>query len=96
MLNIIYLLMSVTLLTLGVTSLSVKAQTIQEASQNTVIEGNENQVNQVINQYYFKNPGKGAIRRQNSPSAEINQRTNNRNNREWGHSQGASQKKPKK
>ncbi|MDR9404585.1 MAG: hypothetical protein RI580_14215, partial [Halothece sp. Uz-M2-17] len=88
-----------------ITIFPANAQTTQDATQNTSIQGDDNEVNQVINQYYYKNPGKGAMRRKQpvdqgnphqSDSTNINRRENNNGNREWGHSQGASHSNGKK
>lgn len=79
--------------TLGFTSFSAQAETVQQGTQDANIQGDNNEVNQTINQYYFKNPGKGAIKRKESnnhqqPSTNNNNHPTNSNNREWGHNQG--------
>lgn len=79
--------------TLGLTSFTAYAQTVQQGTQDASIQGNDNEVNQTINQYYFNNPGKGAIKRKElnnhqQSSTQNNTQPTNSNNREWGHNQG--------
>ena len=73
------------------------SQTLQQGTQDAYIQGNENEINQTINQYYFKNPGKGAINRKehttepnksDQSSVNNNKRQQNSNNSEWGQAQG--------
>lgn len=98
-------LMSISFAALGLTALSANAQTTQQGTQDAYVEGNDNEVNQVINQYYYQHPGKGAIKRKEPntganndqpPSTNGNQRSENPGNSAWGHSRGASQNNSKK
>lgn len=96
----------ISVVTLALISFPADSQTIQqEGNQDAYIQGNDNELNQTINQYYFNNPGKGVIKRkepltepnnsQNS-SEHNNAQPNNPNNREWGQVQGEENRNPKK
>lgn len=61
-----HLITGVTITLIGFTSLPVYSQTVDTSqnNQNAYIEGNDNEINQVINQYYIiKNPSRRSIRR---------------------------------
>ena len=88
---------------IALTSFSAYSQIIQQGTQDASIQGNNNEINQIINQYYLDNPGKGAIKRaepltesnnhQHSTHNNVQQR--NSNNREWGQNQGEQRSIPK-
>ena len=84
-------------LTLSLTNFPANSQSVQEGSQDASIEGNDNEINQIINQYYFNNPGQGSIKRgentnqsqkKNNSSDNRNSQQTNSNNSEWGKLQG--------
>ncbi len=85
-----------TLTTLTLVTLPVKAETGETGTQDAYIGdgSNNNTINQTINQYIFKNPGRGAIqRKQPIDGPNVNQgkggQTRDRyDNREWGQQQG--------
>jgi hypothetical protein len=94
-----------TVANLALISFPANSQTIQqEGNQDAYIQGNDNEINQTINQYYLNNPGKGVIKRR-EPQTETsnwqnpsnnNSQPNNSNNREWGQVQGEQNRNPKK
>ncbi|MFB6275675.1 MAG: hypothetical protein ABEI32_05945 [Halothece sp.] len=99
------ILMSLSIVAFGLTTLSVHAQTTQQATQDAYVEGNDNEVNQVINQYYYQHPGKGASKRKDpntrvngnqQPSTNQNERSKKPGNSAWGHSRGPAQNNSKK
>ena len=53
----------VTFATLVLSSIRANSETLQQGTQDAYIKGDDNEINQTINQYYFNNPGKGAINR---------------------------------
>lgn len=90
---------------IALTSFPAYSQTVQQGTQDASIQGNNNEINQIINQYYFENPGKGAIERaepvtesnnHQQPSTHNNDRQRNSNNREWGQNQGEQRRNSKK
>jgi beta-xylosidase len=77
---------------LGVNCLKADSQTVQQGTQDASIQGDNNEINQTINQFNFNNPGKGAIKRKepvtdltnsqpNSTNSKVKPNSNN-NNRE--------------
>jgi hypothetical protein len=66
MLSKIVILTGLSVATLGLTNLAADSQTVQQGTQDAYIQGDDNEVNQIINQYYFNNPGKGVIKRKES------------------------------
>ncbi|MDJ0633067.1 MAG: hypothetical protein QNJ34_07740 [Xenococcaceae cyanobacterium MO_188.B29] len=95
----------VSAVTIALTSFSAHSQTVQQGTQDASIQGNDNEINQIINQYYLDNPGKGAIERaepvtepnnHEQPSTHNNTQQRNSNNREWGQNQGEQRRNSKK
>lgn len=102
MLTKIGLLTGISLTALSLTSFSAEAQTVQQGTQEASIQGNNNEINQIINQYHFANPGKGVLKRREpvpefnnsqTPSSHRNPQLNNSNQREWGHDQGEQRRR---
>lgn len=87
MLRKISILGSLSFVSLALVSLPVYSQTNQAGTQSVYIQGDNNEVNQIINQYYFNNPGKGAIRRR-EPANKLNNNARNSPNRQWGNNRG--------
>ncbi len=95
--------MGVSTASIALTGFSVCSQIVQQGTQDASIQGNNNEINQIINQYYLDNPGKGTIKRtepltesnnhQHSTHNNVQQR--NSNNREWGQNQGEQRRNPK-
>jgi hypothetical protein len=88
-------------------SLPADSQTVQEGTQDAFIQGDNNQINQTINQFNFNNPGKGAIKRrepvtelntsqENSTNSKVKPINSNNNNREVGHDRGVQGHSSKK
>jgi hypothetical protein len=72
---------------LALNSFAANSQTSQQdANQDVNVQGNDNEINQTINQYYFSNPGKGPVQRRDPVNS--NERPQKPNNSEWGQTQG--------
>lgn len=94
----------IALTSLVLSSLSTRAQTTQQGSQDAYIQGSNNEVNQIINQYHLANPGKGVLKRKEplagssnpqQSSLNRNRQTEPSNNRDWGRNQGQQRRHPK-
>ena len=105
MLGKVGILTGLSVAALGLTSFPADSQTLQQGTQDAYIDGDNNEVNQTINQYYFINPGKGAIRRKESViepnnslpnSSSDNVRPRKYSNREWGRGRGLQRGSVKK
>ena len=71
-------------------------------TQEANIQGDNNEVNQTINQYYFENPGRGAVKRREPESGanhyqqpSINRNSNRTNKKQWGQVQGQEHRRQK-
>jgi hypothetical protein len=96
---------SLSVAVLGLIILPANSQTVQQGTQDASIQGDNNEINQTINQFNFNNPGKGAIKRkdpvtdlnnsqQPSNNGKVKPINSNNNNREGDRStQGNGSKK---
>lgn len=106
MLNKITIFTGLSVAVLALTIPPADSQTLQQGTQDASIQGDNNEINQTINQFTFNNPGKGAIKRK-QPVTELNNSqqpstnskvkpNSNNNNREEGHNQGTQGNSHKK